>query len=377
MKMKTKKYKTMKKFILIAAVAVVTAAACTKTENIASPDVKIAFDVAKYTAQSKAPMANNDELGGSFTTNAWFTNGDGDKMRFFQVNETVSWNSPVTGQWAPSRDYFWPKSGYVDFYSYDGDPAPTTVDEGSLIYSSKTITSTDNILVADAAFRQTQNLQTYQIGSNAIKGVPTLFRHMLAKVKFTVKLATTDEKKTPDYKWEVTILNTTAKPSKLEILNKGTLTLSNIYTGTAATTQAWTNTNTAKPLVGWVAEAGTETIDCLTPSLVLQENTISSGEPVSLIDVRTVMPHSLGNSDVFTIYYEVKSTYHGDSTPNMIETRHASAKLTELVSGIIDWNMNQIITYNVIIDPITEKVYFDPAIEAWDETTSGDIDIHA
>ncbi len=88
----------MKKFILIAAVAVAATAACTKSENVSSPDVKIAFDVAQYSAQVKANMANNDELGGSFTTNAWFTNGDGDKMRFFRENETVSWNTPVANQ---------------------------------------------------------------------------------------------------------------------------------------------------------------------------------------------------------------------------------------------------------------------------------------
>jgi len=366
----------MKKFILIAAVAVAATAACTKSENVSSPDVKIAFDVAQYSAQVKANMANNDELGGSFTTNAWFTNGDGDKMRFFRENETVSWNTPVANQWAPSRDYFWPKTGYVDFYSYDGTPAPTTVAEGSLIYTSKTITATDNILVADAAYRQTQNQQTYRIDGTQIKGVPTLFRHMLSKVKFTVKLATTDEKKTPDTKWEVTILNTTAKPSNLVTLNKGTLTLSNSYSGTSATTQAWTNANSTKPLVGWVAETGTETIDFLTPAtLVLEKNTTSSGDPVSLLDVRTVLPHSLGNDDVFTINYEVKATYDGDSAPYMVEPRSKSAKLTELVASIPDWNMNQIITYNVIIDPITEKVLFDPAVEAWDETTSGDIEI--
>lgn len=366
----------MKKFILIAAVAVAATAACTKSENVSSPDVKIAFDVAQYSAQVKANMANNDELGGSFTTNAWFTNGDGDKMRFFRENETVSWNTPVANQWAPSRDYFWPKTGYVDFYSYDGTPAPTTVAEGSLIYTSKTIAATDNILVADAAYRQTQNQQTYQIDGTQIKGVPTLFRHMLSKVKFTVKLATTDEKKTPDTKWEVTILNTTAKPSNLVTLNKGTLTLSNSYSGTAAATQAWTNANSTKPLVGWVAETGTETIDFLTPAtLVLQKNTTSSGDPVSLLDVRTVLPHSLGNDDVFTIHYEVKATYDGDSAPYMVETREKIEKLNVLVNSIVDWNMNQIITYNVIIDPITEKVLFDPAVEAWDETTSGDIEI--
>jgi hypothetical protein len=37
--------------------------------------------------------------------------------------------------------------------------------------------------------------------------------------------------------------------------------------------------------------------------------------------------------------------------------------------------MNQIITHNVLIDPISKNVRYDPAVEAWDDTTSGDIEI--
>ena len=363
----------MKKFFLIAVVAVVATAACTKNEKVEAPSAKIAFDVAQYTAQTKV-QANNNELDGSFTTNAWFTNGDGEKMQYMS-DVLISWNTTISGQWAPARDYFWPKTGYIDFYSYDGVPAPTITGEGSLVYTSKTIVSTDNILVADAAYRQTQNSTTYQVDGSSVKGVPTLFRHMLAKVKFTVKLATTDEKKTPQTKWDVTILNTTAKPSNLVALNTGTLTLSNSYAGTAATTQEWTNTNSSAPLVGWVAETGTETIDCLTPALVLAKNAVSSGDPVSLIDVRTIMPQTLGNDEVFTLNYKVEATYGDESAPYFTEVRNVSKKLTELVSSITSWNMNQIITYNVIIDPISEKVLFDPAIEEWDESVSGTIEV--
>lgn len=363
----------MKKIIAIAATVAATVA-CIKNENSNSPDVKIAFDVAHYSAQTKANQDTNTELGGAFTTNAWFTNGDGEKMQFMS-DVVIGWNSPVSGQWAPARDYFWPKTGYIDFYSYDGSPAPTTKAEGSLVYSSKTIGATDNILVADAAYRQTQNLQTYQIDGTQVKGVPTLFRHALAKVKFTVRLATTEEKKTPETKWDVEILNTSAKPSNVVILSTGTLTLSNSYAGSTPTTQAWTNANTEKPLVGWVAEAGTETIECLTPSLTLPKNATTSGDPVSLIDVRTVMPQVLGDDDVFTVNYRVSATYGDEASPYLTETRSAAGKLGELVRSISDWNMNQIITYNVIIDPVSERVLFDPAVEAWDETVSGDIEI--
>ena len=371
----------MKKYMFFAVVALVASAACTKVEDT-TPARKISFEVANYVAQTKV-QANNDELGGSFTTNAWFTNGDGTKTRFMS-SETITWNTPISGQWAPSREYFWPKTGYIDFYSYDGVPAPTTAAEGSLIYNatSTAIAATDNILVADAAFHQTENGTTYQVDGNSVKGVPTLFRHMLAKIHFTVKVATTNEKKTPNTKWTVTILNTTGKESNLVVYNKGTLTLTNTYAGSTATTQAWTNAGTNHN-VGWVA-SGTETLDFLTPAaLVMAKNTISSGDPVDLLALRSIMPQVLDDNAVFTLHYNVKATYvdpnTGDETTYLDENREITLKINTIKNSssvaITEWDMNQIITYNVVIDPVGQQILFDPAVEEWDETQTGTINV--
>ena len=367
----------MKKYMILAAVALVASAACTKVEDTA-PAHKISFEVASYVAQTKAEQATNAELGGSFTTNAWFTNGDNVKSQFMN-NETVSWDSPVSGQWAPSREYFWPKTGYIDFYSYDGTPAPdpNSVAEGSLVYNTP-IAADANILVADAAYHQTENTQTYQIGSTAIKGVPTLFRHMLAKIQFKVKLQTANA--TPNTKWDVTILNddAAAKLSNIVILNNGTLTLTNSYSGHA--TEAWTNANTTYPNVGWVAAAGTETVSTLTPALTLAAGaTESNGDYVNLIALRSVMPQVLGDAAVFTLNYNVKATYGSDSSAYLDENRSFSVKINTIKNAssaaITEWDMNQIITYNVIIDPVGEQILFDPAVEEWDESQTGTINV--
>ena len=345
----------MKKYMILAAVALVASAACTKVEDT-TPAHKISFEVANYVAQTKAMTTT--ELGGSFTTNAWFTNGDGTKTQFMR-SETVSWNTPVTGQWAPSREYFWPKTGYIDFYSYDGTPAPTSVGEGSLTYTAPVATDA-NILVADAAYHQTQNSSTYHIDNASVKGVPTLFRHMLAKIQFKVKLQTANA--TPNTKWDVTILNDGAKLSNIVILNTGTLTLSNSYAGNA--TQAWTNANTAEPTVGWVATADTETISTKTPALALAAGETESGNYVDLIELRSVMPQVLGNDAMFTLNYNVKATYGSEATPYLNENRSFSVKINT-IDSITKWAMNHIITYNVIIDPVSEQILFDPAVEEW------------
>ncbi len=362
----------MKKYMILAAVALVASAACTKVEDT-TPARKISFEVASYVAQTKAMTTT--ELGGSFTTNAWFTNGDGDKTQFMR-SETITWNNTVSNQWAPSHEYFWPKTGYIDFYSYDGTPAPTSVGEGSLTYTAPVATDA-NILVADAAYHQTQNSSTYHIDNASVKGVPTLFRHMLAKIQFKVKLETANA--TPNTKWDVTILNAGAKLSNIVILNTGTLTLSNSYAGSTPTTQAWTNANATKPNVGWVAAAGTETVSTLTPALALAKAATSSGDFVDLIALRTVMPQVLGDDAVFTLNYNVKATYGSEASAYLDENRSFSVKINTIKNtssvAITEWDMNQVITYNVIIDPVGEQILFDPAVEEWDETQTGTINV--
>lgn len=362
----------MKKYMILAAVALVASAACTKVEDTA-PAHKISFEVASYVAQTKAMTTT--ELGGSFTTNAWFTNGDGDKTQFMR-SETITWNNTVSNQWAPSHEYFWPKTGYIDFYSYDGTPTPTSVGEGSLTYTAPVATDA-NILVADAAYHQTQNSSTYHIDNASVKGVPTLFRHMLAKIQFKVKLQTANA--TPNTKWDVTILNTGAKLSNIVILNTGTLTLSNSYAGSTPTTQPWTNTNASKPNVGWVAAAGTETVSTLTPALSLAKNATESVRFEDLITLRSIMPQVLGDDAVFTLNYNVKATYGSEAEAYLDENRSFSVKINTIknTSGtaIAEWDMNQIITYNVIIDPVGEQILFDPAVEEWDETQTATINV--
>ena len=362
--MNNKHTMNMKKYMILAAVALVAGAACTKVEDT-TPSHKISFEVANYVAQTKAEQATNAELGGSFTTNAWFTNGDNVK-KLFMDDETITWNSTVAGQWAPSREYYWPKTGYIDFYSYDGTD-PYSVAEGSLVY--KTPIATDaNILVADAAFHQTQNSETYQIDGASVKGVPTLFRHMLARIQFKVKLQTTNA--TPNTKWDVTILNEGTKLSNIVILNNGTLTLTNSYTGSIPATQAWTNANTAEPTVGWVAATGTETISTLIPAgLTLAAGaTESDGGYKDLILLRSVMPQVLGDDAEFTLNYNVKATYGSEAEAYLDENRDFSVKINT-IDSITKWAMNHIITYNVIIDPVSEQILFDPAVEEWEPET--------
>ena len=261
----------------------------------------------------------------------------------------------------------------------------------------------DNVLVADAAYGYNANLKTYQKDHSAVEGVPTLFRHYLAKLAFNVKLATTDAKKTATNRFKVEILDASVKVS-----NKGTLTLSSSDPETSrdVTTdtpvyQPWTNANTANANVAWVPAAWSETsgsetiekIQVVTSSPVegqdMFQRTLNlglnktaqteTGDDLILLASRTVMPQALTDNQVFYIKYKVYAYHDADDTDNgetpySVETLEFSKPLKTFVSTITEWDKNTKYVYNVIIDPIASKITFDPAVEEWATTVERDFD---
>ena len=402
----------MKKYFILAAAALVALTACTKVDTPTSVanSKKISFEVANYMAQTKAneTKLTEEKVNGSnvnqFTTNAWY-HSVSDGVQYFMQNVDILWNTaPNTNQWAPAVDYFWPKTGYVNFYSYVGSPAPTSygtaeATEATLTYADVVVDYDDNVLVADAAYGFTANQSTYHLENSTVEGVPTLFRHYLAKLAFNVKLATTDSKKSPNNRFKVEILDAYVK-----VANKGTLTLTNSdptdsrSTTTPGTpgTKVWTNANTTYPDVAWVPAtwnetAGSETfekIQIVTTDPVAGRDMVQrtlnlglnktqqteTGENLILLAERTVMPqHLVDNQQVFYIKYKV-SAYHDTNdtddgeTAYSVETREFTGNLSSFIatsSRITEWNKNTKYTYNVIIDPIATKITFDPAVEAW------------
>ena len=381
----------MKKYLILTAAALVAFAACTKveTDETVAASQKISFQVAKYMAQTKADPVKGTETSllsetdangsiSTFKTNAWY-HSPVDGTQYYMKNVDIKWNVSTANQWAPDNDYYWPKTGTINFYSYAGTPAPTTYNtEGSLVYTDKVIAYNDNVLVADAAYRYNQNKTVYQIDNTTTgEGVPTLFRHYLAKLAFNAALRTTDAKKSATNHFKVEILDATVK-----FLNKGTLTLTNADPATSETAQInpWTNANASKPNVAWVAGAwdastNVETVDTLsTPAmqklvLNLAENALQQTETDTvLLAMRTVMPQVLdGTNATFYIKYKVSSYLTGEADPYAVETIEVTKPLTTLVPSILEWNRNTKYTYTIVIDPIANKILFDPAVEEWAE----------
>ena len=395
----------MKKFFFIAA-AVVAMAACSKTEvqfNETADSNKIGFEVANYAAQTKAdPLAltNADDKLYEFHTYVYQFPKLGDAVEFMNDN-VYAWDNAATPakvttgtsiyKWATEDDYYWPKTGYINFYSYAGTQAPAeTVSADkktvTLKYEDKTIAATDNFMVADAALRFNANQETYQVdgtegSAHVTKGVPTLFRHMLAKLKMDVKIQIPAEKKSANTIWKVQVLdeyniNGNNEKSQIYPVNKGTLTLTNADALAAdaalnTTQQQWTRTETGANVVsGWKPGDTNELIQLHQDNvLTLPANAIvSDGDPQQLLAWRTVMPQ-LTENVAFKLIYKVQAL-HG-STVFMEEIRtvgiDATADLHDLTGSVAQWESNKKITYHIIIDPVSEKVTFDPAVEVYDE----------
>ena len=389
----------MKKYFIFAAAALVALAACSKVETEEAPAQKISFEVANYTTQTKSGETSLVTEGfNSFKTNAWYYSPE-DGTQYFMQNVDILWNtSPNTNMWAPAVDYYWPKTGYINFYSYAGTQNPTTVDtEGSLVYTDKVIAYDDNILVADAAYGYHANVGTYHLDHASVTGVPTLFRHYLAKLAFNVKLATTEAKKSANNRFKVEILDAYVK-----VANKGSLTLSNAdptasrTRESTASTNVWSNANSSYANVAWTPATWSETegsetmekIKVVTSSPVagrdMEQLTLNlglnktaqteTGDDLVLLAERTVMPqHLVDNQQVFYIKYKVSAYHDTNDTDNgesaySVETLEFTGNLSDFIasgSRLTEWNKNTKYTYNVIIDPIASKITFDPAVEAW------------
>ena len=261
----------MKKYFILAAAALVALTACTKMDvTNDTPARRVSFNVGTFKAQTKADPGTKHALQGeteSFSSLAWLhANGATDGTAFFGAGETITYDSTVP-EWAPSTEYFWPKSAdsYINFVSWfaTNSKNPTTKTETALSWGTAaapvTIAKDDNILFADEAWRfsSNNNPATYTTTSGVAEGVPTLFHHALAKIQFNMKLKTTT--KSTKTIWDVAVQTAT-----LKIGNNGYLDLVNADPTTASTTVAWKvgTTPATSEIVGW-ARPTTPTLETI------------------------------------------------------------------------------------------------------------------
>ena len=397
----------MKKYLILSAAALLTLAACTKQVTAPEEQREISFQVANV-LQTKADdgTAGQDDqtakpgefTNADFGAYCWRTPEAGARevVEYFS-NERVA---KVGGAWRTTKNtFYWPKSDALDFICYspynEGTPSVTDRTIEWTQYSVKKENQKD-LMYADKAVAQTGNTNTY-----FYNGVPTLFRHALAKVSFQVKANfltyTRQEEKDEQGKvivgagtttWEVTL-----KSAKISgIKTTGNLAL------IADADGKW-----PLPEMGdgkyhvWDKPSGALDIDLLpveetpvtTNTGAAQTGMALTEKPQALLDGQSffVLPQILEASadnapaQTLTISLEIKTFLsNGDKEP-MVEKYEKTLDLKN-ISSLKAWQMNQNIIYTICIkptaiedpnnpdDPTDVEITFDPAVVGWEEITT-------
>ncbi len=354
----------MKKYIILAAAAVMAIAACTKTEVAPESQREISFEVANG-IQTKATgsVYNN----GTFGTYAWFKNTDE-----FMVNEQVDQSG---GVWKTvDHTFYWPKTGSISFISYspfagtsDTPGTVPAITKNSITYTGITAGSTDLMYADRATCSSNMNEVTdSDTADSGFSGVPTVFRHALAKLSFKIKanfVEYTDATTNTTTKWEVTVKS--AKINGFKSTGDCALALNadgkswNKPVTTVGTTDynVWTN------LSGTVAEQ-----ELVASPIVLTTT------PQDLAAANGfVMPQVLETgAQTITLDVHIKTTLSNGKT---IEEDFTPTIDIKDISSLKAWQMNENIVYTINIKPVAYAtdydtpndviITFDPAVADW------------
>ena len=359
----------MKKILALSFAAALLTVACSKVQVNPAASHEIAFQTASYLTKVgiEGTVFPTTETFGAY---AWAAGTVGE---YFMNNEEVSYNA-TTGQWKPSSTYYWPKNTTVDFLCYyPYGMSGITIAPNQIDYAGIDVAAGQtDIMYADKAVAYTDNVDEVDDGVNGYNGVPTVFHHALAKVRVIVALAYNHKQEADGTvtDWEV---------------NVNSLSLSGFYgVGGCTLTLAASPT---KGIVGWEKPAG----NVWTPSGTTVEKAgtfsgaITPGNEYESIGEFFVLPQALAaGQQKISVGMTVKTTRNGAAFLN--ETFSKTADL--YVAAMPSWQMNQIITYKIVVAPTSSDgngggtgggnvdpndpdlsdaiIVFDPAVNGWE-----------
>ena len=362
----------MKKYIIIALAALAATVACSKVETV-DIQKEISFEVANgvMTKAYNGSVYNN----GPFGTYSWFTAASGSDNDPFMVNETVD---TVGGVWKTSvNTFYWPKTGSVEFISYspvsgtngtaDSNPAIT---QNTITYTGITAGDIDYMYADKATASKNVNIVTDGVDSG-YSGVPTYFRHALAKLSFKIKanfIEYEDPTTHTTTKWDVTV-----KSVKISgFYTKGDCTL-NLDTSSESVVmpwkkpagEVWTNLSGASdeqelienPATGIILTTTAVDLKPTASEFVIPQNLEASTQKIKLdVHITTHLPNGLDIEEDFAPTIDIKN-----------------------ISSLSAWKMNQNIVYTISIKPTAKAdgldghdndpndviITYDPAVADW------------
>ena len=364
----------MKKYIIIAIAALAASVACSKVETVGIQK-EISFEVAN-SLQTKATgsVYNN----GAFGTYAWFNNTDD-----FMVNEQVDLTA---GEWKTvDHTFYWPKTGSISFISYSpfegtSDTPGTTpvVEKDKITYTGVTAGTIDLMYADRATCSKNVNEVTDSddpAAESGYAGVPTIFRHALAKLSFKVaaNFVEWDDATTGSHtEWEITI-----NSFKIGGFN----TTGNLELNLNADGKSWdkpvTTVGTTDYYV-WTSPSGATTaqelVDPATyPTGVVLTTTAKDLTPAAGYVLPQILSAGIQTVDIDA---HIKTTLSNGKIIN--EDFVKTINISE-ISTLKAWQINENIVYTIKFkptakadgaaghddDPEDVTITFDPAVADW------------
>lgn len=338
----------MNKHIFYIAAACAALASCVKNEvRVNSPDQEITFQ----TVSTKAGAAFNK--GNHFISYAYFLEKDkhwdtanlSTDAKAYIDNADIYYHTTLS-YWAAADTYYWPKQGSLTFFAWTDDTAAPSVGTGANVscppnegikienYSVKDNLNKD-ILVAEIAKDKKSNESV--TGRDWTNGVPTVFRHALAKVEFKVN-------KREDYPNVKIIVK---KITLNKVSTKGTFTQ-----GSPTESRKWSAQTEPEDLSVFTGDE-----EVTTTATILNPNATPGVK-----DYFIVLPQNFDatSTSTLTIEYEIITT-STSFKETVIETKALNAIYTS------NWECNK--NYVLGITLGLNEIYWDPSVEAWEDNT--------
>ena len=353
----------MNKHIFYIAAACVALASCVKNEvRVNAPDQEITFQ----TVSTKAGAAF--DKGHKFYSYAYFlekgkewdtANNLSTDAKAYIKNAQIYYDNQRGNYWAAADTYYWPKQGSLTFFAWTDDTDAPSVGTGASVscapttgikitnYSVKENKNKD-ILVADIAKNKTANESV--TGRDWSNGVPTVFRHALAKVEFQVN-------KKQAYP------NVTFKVKSITLNNvstKGTFTQ-----GSPTESWGWSGQDTPDNLTVFSSATGVEVTKTAGPGSA-KFDALKPGKE----DYSIVLPQTFNNdTPTLTIVYDIITSYVADNpvTEEVTETK-ALKDIYKSTTSTGKWESKKKYVLGITLG--LNEIYWDPSVVEW---ANGDV----
>ena len=353
------------KTIILATSALALLAACSKSEvlPVESAPQEITFQTVETKEASGFSQSNAFYSYAFFLTKAnagWDSNSS--KSQAYISNSKITFNTTEKAWKNESTKYYWPKEGSLTFFAWSDNTSAPTVSDATIGCANNTgitvtdydITSNQNkdLLVADIAKdKQANEAHNFDAdpGKDWKNGVPTVFKHVLSNVVFTVNT---------DY------------ATKNDPYTGVTFKLKSIKFKNVSTKGSYKQGSPSVEATPWTATAATSgsTLNAYTGTEITVTKATTTARAVTPTnsDYSIVLPQTFSDATPeIEIIYTITTSYTGTAVTEEITATKALKDIykdttTSTTSG---WTPGKQYTLNILLG--LNEILWDPDVTDW------------